>query len=102
MLYKRQAIFYKLLALWFALCLSQLPMFVRQTRRATRKNPGMRIIHQDLVIRALSESESILPQEITSIGSPMPIKLSVDSATIAERTFMTTMNMTDEIKLGAR
>ena len=37
-----------------------------------------------------------------STGSPIPRKLSVDSATIAERMFMTTMNMMVLMKLGAR
>lgn len=36
------------------------------------------------------------------MGSPMPIKLSVDSDTMALRTFITTMNMMDETKFGVR
>ena len=43
-----------------------------------------------------------VPQLITSSGSPMPIKLKVDSAAMAERTFITTMNMMEEKKFGAR
>ena len=60
------------------------------------------MIHQALVISAFSARDSILPQEITSSGNPMPRKLSVDSATIAERTFITTINMIDDTKFGAR
>ena len=58
----------------------------------TRKKPGIRIIHQDAVITACSERESILPQEIIFSGSPTPIKLRVDSAVMAFRMFMTIMN----------
>lgn len=57
--------------------------------------PGSR--HQ-----CFSARDSILPQEITSSGNPMPRKLSVDSATIAERTFITTINIIDDTKFGAR
>ena len=59
---------------------------------ATRKAPGIRMIHQDPLSSAFSESESILPQETVSRGSPIPIKLKVDSATMALLTFITTMN----------
>ena len=62
----------------------------------------MRITHQLPVIRARSERDSMLPQETVSMGSPMPRKLNVDSATMAERTFITTMNMMEERKFGAR
>lgn len=60
------------------------------------------MIHQAFVINALSDNDNRLPQEITSRGSPMPIKLNVDSVTIAERIFITTINMIAEIKLGPR
>ena len=43
-----------------------------------------------------------LPQEMVTSGRPKPIKLNVDSATMAERMFMTTMNRMDEKKFGAR
>ena len=48
------------------------------------------------VISALSERDSILPQVITSIGRPIPIKLKVASEIIAVLTFITTINMIDE------
>lgn len=54
------------------------------------------MIHHAFVISAFSESDSMLPQEITSSGRPIPIKLSVDSATIALRMFITTINIIDE------
>ena len=63
---------------------------------------GIRMIHHAFVISAFSESDSMLPQEITSSGRPIPIKLSVDSATIALRMFITTINIIDEKKFGAR
>ena len=69
---------------------------------AVRKRPGMRMIHHDFVISALSAIESMLPHEICSSGRPIPMKLKVDSETIALRTFITTMNMIDDIKFGAR
>ena len=68
----------------------------------TRKTPGSRIIHQAPVSGAFSDSDSILPHEITSSGSPIPMKLNVDSSTIALRIFMTTINMMEDKKLGAR
>ena len=67
-----------------------------------RNIPGMIIIHQYPESRAFSESESMLPHDMISIGRPIPIKLKVDSATIALLTFMTTMNIIDEKKFGAR
>ena len=60
------------------------------------------MIHHEPVRSAFSESDSILPHVMISTGSPIPRKLSVDSATIAERIFMTTMNMMVLMKLGAR
>ena len=51
---------------------------------------------------AFSARDSMLPHEITSTGSPIPMKLSVDSAAMAVRIFMTTMNMIEDIKFGAR
>ena len=51
---------------------------------------------------AFSERESILPQDITSRGRPIPIELKVDSATMAFLTFITAMNRMDATKLGAR
>ena len=67
-----------------------------------KNNPGNKIIHHDFVSSALSAAESMLPHDIFSIGSPIPIKLNVDSATIALRTFITTMKRMDEKKFGAR
>lgn len=46
---------------------------------AVRKRPGMRMIHHDFVISALSAFESMLPHEICSNGNPIPMKLKVDS-----------------------
>lgn len=60
------------------------------------------MIHQELVISAFSERDNILPQEIISSGSPIPIKLRVDSEMIALLTFIITINMIEEIKFGAR
>ena len=60
------------------------------------------MIHQEFVINAFSESDSILPQEITSTGRPIPIKLKVDSEMIALRTFIITMNIMVDMKFGAR
>lgn len=67
-----------------------------------RKSPGMRMIHHDFVISALSAFESMLPHEICSSGRPIPMKLKVDSAMIALLIFMTTINMIDEAKFGVR
>ena len=66
---------------------------------AVRKRPGMRMIHHDFVISALSAFESMLPHEICSNGRPIPMKLKVDSAIIALLIFMTTINMIDEAEL---
>ncbi len=71
-------------------------------RVARRKPPGIKMIHQELVRRAFSDKESILPQEMVSIGSPIPMKLKVDSAMIALRMFITTINMMEDIKLGVK
>lgn len=60
------------------------------------------MIHQELVRRAFSDKESILPQEMVSMGSPIPMKLKVDSAMIALRMFITTINMMEDIKLGVK
>ena len=60
------------------------------------------MIHHAPLSSAFSDSESILPQLMTSSGRPMPIKLSVDSAAMAARTFITTMNIMEEKKFGAR
>ena len=57
------------------------------------------MIHQEPVINALSDRDSILPHVIISMGSPMPIKLKVASEIIAVLTFMTTINMIDEKSL---
>lgn len=42
-------------------------------------NPGNTIIHQELVNKALEDSERTLPQEIILTGRPRPRKLNVDS-----------------------
>ena len=68
----------------------------------TRNAPGMSKIHHASVISAFSASESMLPQVTTSMGRPRPMKLSVDSAMMALRTFITTMKRMDEKKFGAR
>ena len=69
---------------------------------ATRKAPGIRMIHQEPVIRAFSARDSILPQVIISTGSPIPIKLKVASDIMAVLTFMITMNIIAEKKFGVR
>ena len=73
----------KLLSFLFVCSLQAFPIFVRQSTVAIRKSPGIRMIHQDPVISALSDRDSILPQVITSIGRPIPIKLKVASEIIA-------------------
>ena len=60
------------------------------------------MIHQEFVINAFSESESMLPQEMISIGRPIPRKLNVDSAMIALLMFITTINIIDETKFGSK
>ena len=60
------------------------------------------MIHQEPVINALFDRDSILPHVITSMGRPIPIKLKVASEIIAVLTFITTINMIDEKKLGTR
>ena len=77
-------------------------MLVMHNSVTTRKTPGIKIIHQAPVSSAFSDSDSILPHEITSSGSPIPMKLNVDSSTIALPIFMTTINMMQDKKLGAR
>ena len=93
---------YRLLSFRFTFFLRQFPILVRQRSVTTKKTPGTRIIHQELVISAFSANESILPHEITSNGSPIPIKLSVDSDMIALLTFIITINMIEETKFGVR
>ena len=95
-------IVYKLLSCLFNFFLIQSPILVMHNSVTTRKTPGIRIIHQAPVSSAFSDSDSILPHEITSSGSPIPMKLNVDSSTIALRIFMTTINMMEDKKLGAR
>ena len=77
-------------------------MFVRHISSVTRNAPGMIMIHQLSVRSAFSDRLSILPQEMISSGRPIPIKLRVDSEPMAPRTFITTINMMEAIKLGAR
>ena len=60
------------------------------------------MIHPSPVSSAFSDRDSMLPQDTVSSGRPRPIKLSVDSDTMAPRTFMTTMNSIDGRKLGSR
>ena len=60
------------------------------------------MIHHVPPSRERSDNDSILPHEMISSGSPIPIKLSVDSAAMAFRIFMTIINMMEEIKLGVR
>ena len=60
------------------------------------------MIHQEFVIRAFSERDSILPQETISSGRPIPIKLRVDYDMIAVLTFIITINIIEDIKFGAR
>ena len=56
----------KLLSFLFVCSLQAFPIFVRQSTVAIRKSPGIRMIHQDPVISALSDRDSILPQVITN------------------------------------
>ena len=60
------------------------------------------MIHHEPVSSAFSDKESMLPQEMISRGRPMPMKLKVDSETIALRTFITTMNIIEEKKFGTK
>ena len=60
------------------------------------------MIHQDPVINAFSDKDSILPQVITSIGRPIPIKLKVASEIMAVLTFITTINIIEEKKFGTK
>ena len=69
---------------------------------AKRNAPGIKMIHQEFVSSAFSDKESMLPQEITSMGRPIPIKLKVDSDMIALRIFMITINIMEDTKLGVR
>ena len=75
-------------------------MLVMQSSVTSKKPPGKRIIHHELPRRAFSAIESILPQDMDSTGRPSPIKLSVDSAMIALRTFITTINIMEAMKFG--
>ena len=59
---------------------------VRHSSSVTKNVPGIRMIHQLPLSSAFSARDSMLPQEITSKGSPMPIKLKVDSKPMALRT----------------
>ena len=51
---------------------------------------------------AFWDRDIILPQEMISMGRPIPKKLRVASVPIAALTFVTIMNMVEEIKLGNR
>lgn len=77
-------------------------MAVTHTSTVTRNTPGITMIHHAPRFSACWDSVSILPQEMTSSGSPMPRKLRVDSAAMAVDTLITTMNRMDDRKLGAR
>ena len=60
------------------------------------------MIHQAFASIASSDKDSILPHVITSTGNPIPIKLNVDSATMALLMFITTINMIEETKFGVK
>lgn len=77
-------------------------MLVRQSTVAIKNSPGIKMIHQEPVINALSDRDNILPQVIISIGRPIPIKLRVASEIMAVLTFITTINIIDEKKFGIR
>ena len=62
----------------------------------------MRITHHARERKALSAKDNKLPQETVSIGSPMPMKLKVDSKTMAERIFITAMKRIEETYPGAK
>ena len=67
-----------------------------------KNRPGMMMTHHVFSSNALFASESILPQETTSTGSPNPIKLSVDSMDILVLILDTTTNMIADTKLGIK
>lgn len=77
-------------------------MLVRQSTVAIKNSPGIKMIHQEPVINALSDKDNMLPQVIISIGRPIPIKLRVASEIMAVLTFITTINIIDEKKFGIR
>lgn len=81
---------------------SQLPIFVMLDSVAIKNIPGINIVHHAPPSSERSAFDSMLPHEMTSSGSPIPIKLSVDSAAIAFRIFITAINRIEEIKFGAR
>lgn len=67
-----------------------------------RNSPGIKMTHQELVKRALVDKESIVPKDTTSVGSPIPKKLSVASIVMDNPTEETIINKTGEIKLGSK
>ena len=72
------------------------PISVMDTKTLIMTTPGMMIIHHWSDSSASCERDIRLPHDISDIGSPSPIKLSVDSTIIADHTLLTAMNMIDE------
>ena len=89
-----------MLCLWLRLSFIYPAMAVTHIRVIVRKAPGMRTIHQHPENRLFPARDSILPQEIMSRGSHVPIKLSVDSATMAFLMFITIINIIEGRRLG--
>ena len=81
---------------------SQFPILVMLESVAIKNKPGISMIHHAPLSSERSALDSMLPHEMTSSGRPRPIKLSVDSAAIAFRIFITAINKIEETKFGAR
>ena len=78
------------------------PMSVRQMIVVIRNVPGITIIHQLPESSAVSDIDIREPHETVSIGRPSHKKLKVASIPMAAPTLLTTMNMIELMKLGAR
>ena len=78
--------FYRLLCSLLFLRRMYSPTLVIHTRVVTRNSPGIRMIHQELDNRAFCERDIMLPQEMISMGRPIPRKLKVASVPIAALT----------------
>ena len=72
------------------------PISVMDTKTLIMTIPGMMIIHHWSDSNASCDSDIRLPQDTSDIGSPSPMKLSVDSAIIADPTLLTAINIIDE------
>ena len=72
------------------------PISVMDTRTLIKISPGIIIIHHWSDSSASCDNDIRLHHDTSDIGSPSPIKLSVDSTIIAEPTLLTAMNIIDE------